>query len=647
MSKLAKALSGSAGNAGESLYVEDVFSTYLYTGTGSPNVINNGIDLAGEGGFLWIKQRTGSEGHNNYDTLRGVNKALHTNSTSIEQNYVGALTSFNSNGFTVDQGGYAVNNNGITYASWTFRKAEKFFDVVTYTGDGAADRQISHNINGTVGAIIIKQTSASGENWAVYHRSNGATGALYLNDTRDFLTADSFFNDTDPTSTNFTISNTYAVNRAGYSYVAYLFASDAGGFGADDSENIIKCGSYSGNSSTNGPQINLGFEPQFLLVKAADKAEYWVMADTMRGITGSTTDPWTAPNVAEADFNDKYFEVNATGFKPVTIDARLNGSGYNYIYIAIRRPMKIPEAGTEVFMPTATSGAAGTQITTGFASDLQITKYRPGSDVPRWADRLRGFAATDADTEQALYSNGTGAEVASGDTQNTLWNTGFKIGGTLGGLSVIYYSLKRAAGFMDVVAYTTPGSTFQVVSHNLTVAPELIIVKRRNGIADWGVQYVPFGSNSALYLNTTDAVGVGGWSYFFTSVTAASMTGATGMSGYTAGTYIAYLFATLAGVSKVGSYTGTGADLNVDCGFTAGARFILIKRTDSASDWYTYDSARGISAGNDPWYRMNSNVGEVTGTDYIDPLASGFTVTSNASSTINVNGGTYIFLAIA
>jgi hypothetical protein len=112
-------------------------------------------------------------------------------------------------------------------------------------------------------------------------------------------------------------------------------------------------------------------------------------------------------------------------------------------------------------------------------------------------------------------------------------------------------------------------------------------------------------------------------------------------------TYIAYLFATLAGVSKVGSYTGTGADLNVDCGFSAGARFILIKRTDSTGDWYVWDSARGIVAGNDPYLLLNSLAAEVTSTDYIDPLSSGFTVTSSAPAALNASGGTYIFLAIA
>jgi hypothetical protein len=113
-------------------------------------------------------------------------------------------------------------------------------------------------------------------------------------------------------------------------------------------------------------------------------------------------------------------------------------------------------------------------------------------------------------------------------------------------------------------------------------------------------------------------------------------------------TYIvSYLFATLAGVSKVGSYTGTGTTLSIDCGFTAGARFVLIKRTDSTGDWYVWDTTRGIIAGNDPYLMLNSTAAEVTNTDYIDPLSSGFQISSTAPAAINASGGSFIFLAIA
>ena len=110
---------------------------------------------------------------------------------------------------------------------------------------------------------------------------------------------------------------------------------------------------------------------------------------------------------------------------------------------------------------------------------------------------------------------------------------------------------------------------------------------------------------------------------------------------------VAYLFASCPGVSKVGSYTGTGSTVQVNCGFTAGARFVLIKRTDAGGNWYVWDSARGIVAGNDPYLLLNSTAAEVTSTDWVDTLATGFEVSNAGSNLVNVNGGTYLFLAVS
>jgi hypothetical protein len=120
--------------------------------------------------------------------------------------------------------------------------------------------------------------------------------------------------------------------------------------------------------------------------------------------------------------------------------------------------------------------------------------------------------------------------------------------------------------------------------------------------------------------------------------------GATNNSG---SNYVAYLFATVSGVSKVGTYTGTGALQTVVCGFTTGARFVLIKRTDVTGNWYVYDSARGITSGNDPYMLVNTASAEVNGTNYVDSTAAGFQVTAAAPADLNAVGGTYIFLAIA
>lgn len=110
---------------------------------------------------------------------------------------------------------------------------------------------------------------------------------------------------------------------------------------------------------------------------------------------------------------------------------------------------------------------------------------------------------------------------------------------------------------------------------------------------------------------------------------------------------VAYLFASLPGVSKVGSYTGNGSSQTINCGFSAGARFVLIKRTDAAGDWFVWDTARGIVSANDPHLSLNTTAAEVTGDDSVDPDSTGFIVNQNAATNINVASATYIFLSVS
>jgi hypothetical protein len=110
---------------------------------------------------------------------------------------------------------------------------------------------------------------------------------------------------------------------------------------------------------------------------------------------------------------------------------------------------------------------------------------------------------------------------------------------------------------------------------------------------------------------------------------------------------VAYLFATCPGVSKVGGYTGTGTTQTINCGFTGGARFVLIKATSTTGDWYVWDSARGIVAGNDPYLLLNSTAAEVTTTDWVDTAATGFELSNAGGNLANSSGVSYIFLAIA
>ncbi len=175
-----------------------------------------------------------------------------------------------------------------------------------------------------------------------------------------------------------------------------------------------------------------------------------------------------------------------------------------------------------------------------------------------------------------------------------------------------------------------------------------MIVKRRNAGYGWLVYSQSIGPSNALLINGTNATisYPSGWNS--TTPTASVFSVGTAVdTNENAGTYVAYLFATKAGISKVGSYTGNGGTQTIDCGFSTGARFCLIKRTDSTGDWYVWDTARGIVAGNDPHLSLNTTAAEVTTNDSIDPVSSGFAVNQVAATNINVNAASYIYLAFA
>ena len=212
------------------------------------------------------------------------------------------------------------------------------------------------------------------------------------------------------------------------------------------------------------------------------------------------------------------------------------------------------------------------------------------------------------------------------------------------------WMFRRAPGFFDEVCYSGTGVSGLTVNHNLGVAPELMIVKRRDGnsLSGWFVYAAPLGATKWLLLNATDAVTTSSVAWNNTAPTATNFT----VSNYTdlnnsVGTYAAYLFASCPGVSSIGSYTGNGSSQTINCGFSNGARFFLVKRTDSTGDWWVYDSSRGIIAASDPALALNSTSAEVTTADAVDADSSGVIVNQETTCNINVNGGTYIYLAIA
>ena len=634
----------SAGGKKDPVYVDDVFSTFLYEGTGSAQTITNGIDISGEGGLVWLKSRSLAEANVLGDTETGITKRLYSNS-STGQAVSNMLTSANSNGFTLGTSNI-TNTNNSTNVSWTFRKQKGFFDVVTFS---ASSNQIPHSLGSTPGMIIVKRTDAASD-WFVYHRSFSNPNANYmkLNDSTSVYSG---------INGNWEATDTYfkfQIFGIG-TWVAYIFAHDDAQFGTDGDESIIKCGSFSYTGGT-PLNVNLGWEAQWLLVKKSNGNDSWFLVDNMRGMIDGDG-AYVQANTANNEGPYGIAGATSTGFifDPGT---QIFSSG-DFIYMAIRRPHKPPEVTTEVFaIDTGNSSSTIPAFDSGFPVDFAFRIFLGGGADHRGLARLTG-------TEQ-LFPNTTA--VSSTDS-NVVWdsNEGF---GKSESSSFISYMFKRAPGFMDVVAWDGDSASVKNVSHNLEKVPEMVISKMRGptsgsssyGGDRWYVYHKNLGTdtgggstaiNSILGLNQTmSQYSFSGGGIFGSAPTATNLpfdnpsydSLAVNGSGKK---YIAYLFATLPGISKVGSYTGTGSAINVPCGFTNGARFILIKRTNGTGDWYVWDTLRGIVSGNDPYLLLNSTAAQVTNTDYVDPLTSGFTVTASAPAALNVSGGTYIFLAIA
>ena len=836
-------------------YVDDVFSTYLYTGNGSNRSIVNGIDNS-QGGMIWTKARTAGYSHILVDTERGTNKYLSSN-TNAGETTDAVFTSFNNNGYGLSGSADVNRHSNYPFAGWNFRKAPGFFDVVTWTGNGTAGRQISHDLKSKPGLILIKRTDGAAK-WIVYHRDTGASKSANLNNTNAFETDVYSFNQTEPTSTHFSVGSLYT-NVNNEDYVAYIFAggedqttatarsvdfdgsgdalttstsgdytfgtgdftvehwintgSTAGAtsvidartgytnnwttylntdftyifyavggnrivstplaqgtwnhvalcrssgtttlylngiaqgtysdsnnytnttlklglnfanghafigkisnfrvvkgtavytssfkpptepltnitntkllccnnssvtgtttgtvtssgnptastdspfddpaaftFGDSGDQNVIKTGSYVGNGSTDGPEINLGFEPQWILLKRTSGTGSWALFDCMRGIVTEGDDPVLQPDVSDSEYTTtQYLDLTSTGFKLKGSFNQSNADGDTYIFTCIRRSDgyvgKPPELGTGVF-----SLATGTNNTIpGFVSGFPVdfSLRRPYASSSSWyaASRLTGtnYLVTDGTSPEASNSNQTF------DYQNGIG----KWGGDL--TSWMSWQWKRHAGF-DVVCWEgTNGNVFR--RHNLGKIPEMIIFKNRDAARSWRTYHKGLngGTNPEDYEVALNGSSAEGSNTSYMNGTAPTSTHfVSGNDGDTNGagdSYIALLFASANDIngnpiSKVGSYTGNGSTTGpvITTGFAP--RFVIIKGASISGSWFVYDTTRGFASGNDQRISLDNASGQTGTADDVDPSSTGFQIKTTWDQ-FNENGDTYLYYAHA
>lgn len=642
-----------------------------------------GIGQESNGGMVWIKSRSSSSyGNINaarnpisfFSTFSADNNAyLNFNSTSIYAADNSVIPYMAGNGFQVGTNSQ-VNASNVHYGSWTFKNKAKFFNClhfntsIIYDPETGADigggtATVTHNLGSVPGMIIVRELS--GSTWYVYHRSLDANRYLEFDSTSGSIGGNKIFS---VTSTQFSVEGL----NWGRTCLAYVFAHDAGGFGDSGTDSIIKCGSYTGNGSSSGPTIELGWEPQFIMIKR-DGTGNWVTFDSVRGIAstaagiGNPVDYFIAPNRTDIEnTSGNYIDLRSTGFSIKTSTGDVNISGDTYYYMAIRRgDMRIPTKGSNVFVPVTYSGTNvdNRLVTTGITTDMTMARIRNTLSGGSFfvADRLRGnnYIATGNTSSEATDADSFMSPTTTyGNAFST--SVGFGVGNDptrlLNGSSTpqLAYAFKRARGFFDQVIYQGTGAYPLVVNHNLGVAPELMIFRRLNydGVAPFGWRVFHKSAvtpNANWYQNyielNNNATTISDTSTFTVAPTSTSLT-ISGNLGANGAVWVVYLFASVPKVSSIGSYVGNGTSQNINCGFDSQLSFVLIKHIGNGN-WVVFDKARGITSGIDPYLLINNNAAEIDTIDAIDSDVPGFLVEETTGPNINTNGQTYIYFAIA
>ena len=298
------------------------FDVVTYTSDGTSRTIS-GLNMSPD--LVWSKRRSASARHVMSDSVRGVNKELFPNLTNVERTSTDGLTSFNSDGYTLgdDAGQYGWQSNGNTFVNWAWDAGSSTvsntdgsitssvranqtagFSIVSYTGTGA-NGTIGHGLNSKPAFAIFKTTTQN--NWGVYHESLGATNIIFLNLTNATSAHSSYFQDTEPTSSIFTIGADGSINTSGATMISYMF-SPVQGYSA--------FGKYT-TGGANEPFLYLGFRPRFILYRYSNTTGSWAIWDTERS-PYNVADKYLLANASDAEATLAAWDIVSNGLKPQT-----------------------------------------------------------------------------------------------------------------------------------------------------------------------------------------------------------------------------------------------------------------------------------------------------------------------------------------
>ena len=497
-----------------------------------------------------------------------------------------------------------------------------------YHHDGGGNLRQSRLGYGTNASTIITQSSgypdfyADEDHYGLRGATSNTTLALYPT----------------PKSTTNVGSTSFSVglleNKKDDTYVAYIFGSDEQSYGTNNDQAIIKCGSFATGSGN--PEVTIGFEPQYVILKKLNgSAENWGIFDTERNMNEF--------NDLDLNFNDSTPEAafNFVQPRPRGMGLISAGSNNTYAYIAIRRGHKPAEVGTDSFAVTSTTAYSTTNA--GFSPDFAL-QHQYSADANRIvaAARLMStFALVPQDQSQIQ-------NILQADSWQ--YHHSYYLDSVGSNVAVTRMAFRRSPGFCDCAVLTAPSTNTWTIDHNLETDPQWTIVKNMDQSQPWYIFYKVGSDNKVLQWDNHNSDWIDTSNYATGAVTTSATQITLPMAPLSAGNrYMIWYFATQPGVCKVGKYTGTGSQQTIDCGFTTGARFVMITEVGSGQDyWRLWTSARGINASStEPFAYIDHNAADVTNKDYIDPDNSGFKVNGGSDPRVNGNGDTYIFLAIA
>ncbi len=639
---------------------DTAFAANVYDGIAStPIKVQNGLDLQNDGGMVIIKKRnTTTNGSPKFIwTDHGAMKSMVADNTPamVSDN---PLASFDTDGFTVSSSNTFTNGANTSYSAYSFKNADNFFLTKTRVHTAGTEDTIDFSSLGTIGMVLVVNTSVA-QNRMVWHK-NLSSGMLISWEGKN------------PQATNalFTVSGTNVVLNSSATSGTYQISAWADHTGMDNVNGVpptIAMGVYMGNGSTTIPrELNLGWEPQFILIKSLTSASGWVALDTARSIVSyslsNTSIEYLGQNTTEA--MTACDGVHPKGIRFIGTSMDTNSNSVSYIYMAIRRPVLKPTAASDIFNTYLYTGTNTNNrfLGTGIRPDWILMRRRDvaGSGYGGYLSALRQWGTYFIRTgvqQFVLSTSATGldqqllsSEWASpmsdkgiyvGNAQGTTATTSVNVNANTTTNNHHILAFSRRPGFFETVVYKGNGTHPQAISHGLGVAPQLMIVHDVDSPGNivyyssiYGPAYVGFLDTGSNLMTGSDWADT--WPTNDTFYVGNNTTNKSGNK------YQALLFSSCPGVSYIGYYTGTGSAVSVTVPtFTTGVRAVILFGISGSTRWPIFTTTMGNTG---VWMTATSP-GEFTSST--STVLSGNTFTVPVESNAVTSGYTYGYLAIA